>query len=225
MLLAAVCLAAGACQQQMATQPALKPDQASDFFPDGLSVRPLVPGTVAVGHLHFGQPVFTGSAPGKPSVRAQLAALGAAASGRADQAIAALLADANPAIDAFPFPIDRKALKLGQNRYAIYCSVCHDLLGTGHGKIVERGFTPPPSLHSEDVRHQSAGHIFAVITNGHGAMPDYRQQIPPRERWAIVAYVRALQLSQRFPRKELPKVPDLRARLEALAPAQKERKP
>jgi mono/diheme cytochrome c family protein len=169
------------CQQQMAVQPSPRPDRVNSFFPDGETTRPLVPGTVARGHLRWGQPVFTGTAPGEPDVRTLLAErIAAEARGNFKAA------SKNPELDAFPFPIDRQTLKLGQNRYMIYCIVCHDAL---------------------------PGHFFTVITYGHGSMPDYRQQIPPRQRWAIAAYVKALQLSQHFPEKELPA--DLRARLEA----------
>jgi hypothetical protein len=90
----------------------------------------------------------------------------------------------------------------------IYCVVCHDPLGTGRGKIVERGYTQPPSYHIERLRKAPVGRFFDVMTNGYGSMPDYKQQIPPWDRWAIAAYVRALQLSQHFPAKDLP--PDMR---------------
>ena len=86
----------------------------------------------------------------------------------------------------------------------IYCVVCHDPLGMGRGKIVERGYTQPPSYHIERLRNVAVGHFFEVITNGYGSMPDYKQQIPPRDRWAIAAYIRALQLSQHFPARDVP---------------------
>jgi hypothetical protein len=120
----------------MAAQPSLRPEQASDFFPDGQTTRPQVPGTVARGHLHWGQPVFTGAAPGLPSVREQLLAEGAARLEQGKQKGE----DKSPELDAFPFPIDREALLLGQNRYMIFCVVCHDTLGEGHG--------PPPVIFS-----------------------------------------------------------------------------
>src|SRR3954452_23415421 len=85
----------------------------------------------------------------------------------------------------------------------IYCVVWHDAMGTGHGKIVERGYTAPPSYHIERLRQVPVGHFFAVMTDGYGSMPSYANQIPPRDRWAIAAYIRALQLSQHFPEKEL----------------------
>jgi mono/diheme cytochrome c family protein len=118
--------------------------------------------------------------------------------------ILGLAGTADPAyVDTFPFPITRAVLEHGRNRYTIYCSVCHDNLGTGKGKIVERGYTPPPSYHIPRLREAPVGRFFDVVTNGYGSMPDYKQQIPPRDRWAIVAYIRALQLSQHFPTGEV----------------------
>jgi len=98
-----------------------------------------------------------------------------------------------------PLPVTRRLLARGQERFNIYCAPCHDRTGSGLGMIVRRGFRRPPSFHIERLRRASAGHFFDVITNGFGAMPDYAQQVAPRERWAIVAYVRALQLSQHAP--------------------------
>ena len=102
-----------------------------------------------------------------------------------------------------PVAVSEPMLEHGYNRYMIYCVVCHDPLGTGRGKIIERGYTPPPSLHIERLRGAPAGRLFAVITEGYGSMPSYANEIPPEDRWAIVAYVRALQLSQRFPKDQL----------------------
>ncbi|HWP59565.1 MAG TPA: cytochrome c [Candidatus Acidoferrales bacterium] len=96
----------------------------------------------------------------------------------------------------FPFPIDMKTLERGRDRFDIFCSPCHDRTGGGDGMVVQRGFTRPPPLFSEQVRRRPPGHIYQVIAKGFGAMPDYAAQIPPADRWAIVAYVRALQLSQ-----------------------------
>jgi mono/diheme cytochrome c family protein len=116
-------------------------------------------------------------------------------------------------VDQFPLPVDRRLVEHGRDRYMIYCTVCHDALGSGHGKIVERGYTRPPSYHVERLRRAPVGHIFRVITEGYGSMPSYAAQIPVRDRWAIVAYVRALQLSQHFPEDQLP--PDMRNELHA----------
>ena len=96
----------------------------------------------------------------------------------------------------FPFPVDRQVLLRGQQRYNVFCSPCHDRVGTGQGMIVRRGYRPPPSFHIDRLRAAPPGHFFDVISHGFGAMPDYAAQIPPRDRWMIAAYIRALQLSQ-----------------------------
>ena len=98
--------------------------------------------------------------------------------------------------DAFPLPVDAALLKRGQERYGIYCMPCHGGTGGGDGMIVRRGFLAPPSLLNQRSRALPAGYIFAVITNGYGAMPDYSYQIPERDRWAIIAYVRTLQFTR-----------------------------
>ena len=99
--------------------------------------------------------------------------------------------------DYMPFPVTAELLARGQQRYDIYCAPCHSRVGDGKGVIPSRGFPrKPPSYHTERLRKAPLGYFFDVITNGFGAMPDYASQIPPRDRWAIVAYIRALQLSQ-----------------------------
>ena len=101
------------------------------------------------------------------------------------------------AVKELPFPVDDAVLNRGQERFNIYCTPCHDATGSGKGMVVQRGYRPPPSFHDERLRAAAPGHFFDVITSGFGAMPDYRAQIAPRDRWAIVAYIRALQLAQR----------------------------
>jgi mono/diheme cytochrome c family protein len=96
----------------------------------------------------------------------------------------------------FPFPITRETMDRGQDRYNIYCAPCHDRAGTGNGMIVQRGYRQPQSFHIDRLREAPPGHFYDAITSGFGAMPDYRAQIRPEDRWAIVAYIRALQLSQ-----------------------------
>ena len=103
-----------------------------------------------------------------------------------------------------PIDVDLKLLERGRERFEIYCSRCHGVLGDGHGVIVSRGLRRPPSLHVERLRNAPAGHFFDVITHGFGAMPRYAVQIEPRDRWAIVAYVRALQLSQHASLDDVP---------------------
>jgi mono/diheme cytochrome c family protein len=95
-----------------------------------------------------------------------------------------------------PVPLTQQLLTRGQQRYDIYCSPCHDRVGNGQGMIVRRGLGPPPSLHIERLRQAPIGHFFLVMTNGFGTMPSYATQVPAHDRWAIAAYVRALQLSQ-----------------------------
>jgi mono/diheme cytochrome c family protein len=102
---------------------------------------------------------------------------------------------ANPG-DYMPFPVTEEVLSRGRERFNIYCAPCHSRLGNGKGMVVQRGFKQPPSYHDERLRKAPLGYFFDVMTNGFGAMPDYATQIPPRDRWCIVAYIRALQLSQ-----------------------------
>ena len=119
-------------------------------------------------------------------------------------------------VTTFPFPITREVLERGQQRFNIYCSPCHDRLGTGLGMVVRRGMRRPPSYHIDRLRAQPVGYFYDVITNGFGAMQDYSAQIAARDRWAIVAYIRVLQRSQNAKLSDLP--PEERAKLEAGAP-------
>ena len=115
--------------------------------------------------------------------------------------------------DEFPFPVTKSVLERGQERFNIYCSPCHGRTGTGNGMIVSRGLRPPPSYHDEKLRTQPVGHFFDVMTNGFGAMQDYRAQVDVADRWAIAAYIRALQLSQHATVEDVPadKRPELDA--------------
>ncbi len=98
--------------------------------------------------------------------------------------------------ETLPFPVDRAVLERGQDRFRIFCTPCHGELGDGRGMIVQRGFNPPPSFHGEEVRKKPVGHYFDVMTRGFGTMYSYASRIPARDRWAIAAYIRALQVSQ-----------------------------
>ncbi len=98
--------------------------------------------------------------------------------------------------ELFPFPITQNILVRGQNRYNIYCSPCHDKVGTGKGIIVRRGMKQPPSFHIARLREAPPGYFFDVMSNGFGVMFSYSSRVQPRDRWAIAAYIRALQLSQ-----------------------------
>jgi len=104
----------------------------------------------------------------------------------------------------FPFPIDQNVMRRGQERFNIYCSPCHGRTGVGDGMIVRRGFRRPPTFHQDRLRNAPVGQIFDVITNGFGAMPDYAAQVAPADRWAIIAYVRALQLSEHATLADVP---------------------
>jgi Cytochrome C oxidase, cbb3-type, subunit III len=177
---ATLLLAAPGCRQDMHDQPRYKPLAESAFFADGRASRPLVPGTVARGHLDDDALLTTGVFKGKLA-------------------------------EVFPFPVTRAVLERGRERFDIYCSPCHDRVGDGNGMIVQRGFKRPPSLHEERLRVIPVGRFFDVITNGFASMPSYAAQIPPRDRWAIAAYIRALQLSQHTVLAEWP--PAVRAAL------------
>jgi mono/diheme cytochrome c family protein len=201
-----------ACQQKMANQPSVRPFERSAFHRDGLGARPVLPHTVARGQMRTDRELFTGmSGDATPQARTAAALVGHGHGLALGNAILAA-AISGDYVDAFPFPITEKVLQHGKNRYMIYCIVCHDPIGTGHGKIVERGYTAPPSYHIERLRQAPVGHFYDVMTRGYGSMPSYRAQISPRDRWAIAAYLRALQLSQHFPEEKL--TPDMRRELD-----------
>jgi mono/diheme cytochrome c family protein len=98
--------------------------------------------------------------------------------------------------EGFPFPVTEDVMNRGHQRFDIYCSECHGRLGDGNGMIPSRGYRRPPSFHTLTLRAAKTGHFFDVMTNGFGAMPPYRTMIPSRDRWAIIAYIRALQTSE-----------------------------
>ncbi len=157
----------------MHVQPRYDTYEPSTFFDDGRSARPLVPGTVARGHLRIDEHMYAGKVNGQWA-------------------------------ETLPFPVTREVLQRGQQRYNIYCTPCHDYAGTGHGMIVQRGFREPPSYHIDRLRKAPMGHFFDVITNGYGAMASYAARVAPEDRWAIAAYIRALQLSQNAKLDDVP---------------------
>jgi mono/diheme cytochrome c family protein len=106
--------------------------------------------------------------------------------------------------DYMPFPVSAEVMQRGRERYNIYCAPCHSQVGDGKGMIVQRGLQPPPSYHIERLRKAPLGYFFDVMTNGFGAMPDYASQLTARDRWCIVAYIRALQLSQSATAADIP---------------------
>ncbi len=167
----------------MHDQPKFVPLRPSEFFSDGRSERPVVDDTVARGQLKDDTAFYTGKGP-----------------------------DGKP-VDAFPFPVTAEVLQRGQERFTIYCTPCHSRLGDGNGMIPRRGFRHPPTYHQDRLRKVPNGYIFDVITNGFGAMQDYSAQVSPADRWAIVAYIRALQLSENAGIEDVPR--NERAPLEA----------
>jgi hypothetical protein len=195
-----LCLLTMGCQQKMARQPAYRPLQENDFFADNRAARPLVAGTIARGHLRTDTVLFTGR---RSPFGAEAHAVAVVGSTN-PLATAATALVQGQFVDTFPFPVTEEVLERGRERFTIFCTPCHDRLGTGNGKIVQRGFTHPPSYHELRLRQAPVGYLFDVVTHGHGAMPDYASQVPPRDRWAIVGYVRALQLSQHATLQDVP---------------------
>ncbi len=204
MLLAA--LVTGCDRLDMYDQPRYKPLAASDFFIDGLSARPLEPGTIPRGGLRDDEAFYLGKEEGRLVSQIPAAALRAAYDrdfGRSGQ----------PFEEVDAVELRRALLMRGRERYEIFCAVCHGRTGDGTGMIVRRGFRAPPSYHIDRLREAPAGHYFDVVTNGFGAMASYANRIEVADRWAIVAYIRALQLSQNAPLDDVPD--DERDKLEA----------
>jgi|HubBroStandDraft_1064217.scaffolds.fasta_scaffold12770_3 mono/diheme cytochrome c family protein len=106
--------------------------------------------------------------------------------------------------DGLPIDLTADTMARGQERFNVYCTPCHSRVGNGDGMIVQRGYRPAGDFHTERLRNAPLGHFFAVITNGYGAMPDYAAQVTPQDRWAIAAYIRALQLSQNAKQSDVP---------------------
>ncbi len=196
----------------------MKPYRSTTFFRDGLSSRPPIEGTVARGFLKTDTEFFTGKKAGKAGANASAtpaqvpagpqpgstpSVAGAAVTGTGPQGAAAYPDD----VEVFPIPVTREVIQRGKERYEIFCTVCHGLTGNGDGMIVRRGFRRAASFNDDRLRQAPVGHFFDAITNGWGAMPSYAPQIPPQDRWAIVAYIRALQLSQQNQQGQAPTAP------------------
>ena len=178
------------CRDDMQNQPKMKPYRSTKFFSDGLSGRQPIPGTVARGFLRDDTEFFTGKKAGTQSTPAQQQQPGDQQAPAQDN----LFPDD---IDYFPIPITEDIVKRGRDRYDIFCSACHGLTGNGDGMIVRRGFRRAASFNDDRLRQAPVGHFFDAITNGWGAMPSYASQIAVQDRWAIVAYIRALQEAQK----------------------------
>jgi mono/diheme cytochrome c family protein len=182
----------------MQDQPKMKPYRSTVFFKDRLSSRPLVEGTVPRGFLKTDTEFFTGKKPGRtsattnpqPPTAQQPVVTGANA---ANVNGAAAYPDD---VELFPLPVTKEVIERGKQRYEIFCTVCHGPTGNGDGMIVRRGFRRAASFNDDRLRQAPVGHFFDAITNGWGVMPAYAPQIPAQDRWAIIAYIRALQLSQ-----------------------------
>ncbi len=155
------------CRNDMRDNSRVKPLEKNDFFADGRSARPLVDGTV----------------PRTPAVSPEQEYL---QTGKTNGQLG----------NRLPFPLTRQVLERGQDRFNIYCTPCHDKLGTGQGMIVQRGLARPPSYHIDRLRQAPLGHFVDVMTNGFGAMYSYRYRVSAEDRWAIAAYIRVLQVSQ-----------------------------
>lgn len=181
----------------MDNQPRFKAQQANPIFADGRAMRPPVPGTVARGELHDDDHYYRGLVNGTWAT-------------------------------TFPMPVTEALIRRGQERFNIYCFPCHGLDGSGRGPVAVRAetlqeadpagtaWTPPLSFHEPTVRQREVGHLFNTITNGIRNMPPYGPHIPPHDRWAIVAYIRALQRSHAATIDDVP--PDVRPRLLAEPP-------
>ncbi|TAK83460.1 MAG: cytochrome c [Betaproteobacteria bacterium] len=175
LVLAAV-LSLAACEKlmrDMYDQPRYKPMHESALFPDGSSARAPLPGTVAAAGG-----TFAGTSSGRQGTEQE---------------------KLRPEIEKAktnPFPITMQLLRRGRERFDIYCAPCHSPVGDGDGRVARRGFPHPPSYHIERLRAAPDRHFYDVMTQGHGVMRPYADRVPPEDRWAIVAYIRALQLSQ-----------------------------
>jgi mono/diheme cytochrome c family protein len=201
LLLIAVCclLFAPACRRDMQDQPKMKPFRSSPFYRDGLSTRPPIEGTVARGFLKEDGEFFTGKKAGRTSPNAAVPAPAPAGPQPSGSSAAPALqgAAAYPDdVEVFPIAVTKETVTRGKERYEIFCSACHGLTGNGDGMIVRRGFRRAASFNDDRLRQAPVGHYFDAVTNGWGAMPSYAPQIPTEDRWAIIAYIRALQLSQ-----------------------------
>ena len=171
----------------------MKPYRGTSFFSDGLSARQPVEGTVARGYLRDDTEFFTGKKRGT----ATAPTASATPAGPQPSAATASGANAYPDdVDTLPFPVTEDVVKRGRDRYDIFCSACHGRTGYGDGIVVRRGFRRAASFHDDRLRQAPVGHFFDAITNGWGAMPSYASQVAVQDRWAIIAYIRALQLSQ-----------------------------
>ena len=183
------------CRRDMQDQPKVKPLRGATFFADGLGSRQPIANTIPRGFLRDDNPEFyTGKRAG---AAAATTAQQQTAGGQQQQQQPGAQQNSYPddVVD-FPIPITKDVVERGRSRYEIFCSACHGLTGNGDGMIVRRGFRRAASFNDDRLRQAPIGHFFDAITNGWGAMPSYASQIPVQDRWAVIAYIRALQASQ-----------------------------
>lgn len=179
---------ATACRYDMQDQPRYKAYKQSDFFADKKSMREPVEGTVARGQLREDKAFWTGKKENAdPNVQVQTTT---------DATGNTLVSSFPNDIEKIPVPVTSELLERGQQRYNVFCIVCHGPVGNGDGMIVRRGYPQPPTYHDDRLRNAPDGHYFDVISNGWGKMNGYGSQIPAADRWAIVAYIRTLQVGQ-----------------------------
>ncbi len=176
------------CRYDMQDQPRYKYYKKSDFFVDGRASRDLPQGTVPRGELREDKAFYTGKI-ANPNPNAQVQST-------TDASGNTVVTSFPDAIAKIPVPVTKELVDRGQERYNIYCIVCHGPVGNGDGMVVRRGYPKPPTYHDDRLRNAPDGHFFDVMTNGWGRMNSYAHQIPVADRWAIVAYIRALQVGQ-----------------------------
>jgi len=181
-----------ACRYDMQDQPRYKAHKQSDFFKDGKAMRELPEGTVPRGFLREDKAFYAG----KTAAGQNATAPNPAATPQTDASGNTLVTDFSGLVSDFPVPVTKELIDRGEQRYKVFCIVCHGPVGNGDGMIVRRGFSKPPTYNDDRLRNAPVGHFYNVITVGQGKMNSYASQVPPADRWAIVAYIRTLQISQ-----------------------------
>ncbi len=184
--------ALSACRYDMQDQPRYKALKKSDFFSDGRAMRDLPEGTVSRGNLRENKAFYTGKKENAGAASAPAAAVAPTMDASGNTVVTSFPDD----IEEFPVPVSKELVDRGEQRYRVFCIVCHGPVGSGDGMVVRRGYPKPSTYHDDRLRNAPVGHFYDVITNGWGKMNGYAAQIPPADRWAIVAYIRTLQISQ-----------------------------
>ena len=179
---------AAGCRYDMQDQPRYKQYKSSDFFADGKAMQDPPDGTVARGQLREDKALYTG--------KKENAGANVAVETTTDASGNTIVSSFPNDIEELPLPLTKELLERGEQRYRIFCIVCHGPVGKGDGMVVRRGYPKPSTYHDDRLRNAPVGHFFDVMTNGWGKMNGYASQIPVADRWAIVAYIRALQASQ-----------------------------